>query len=468
MKIEVKKIDTIWGYLSTIVSMSINLIMLPFILKYLDSDSVGMYYIFSSLSMLVSFFDFGFGPAFARSISYAWSGAKELNSEGGSLSYNVEPNYYMLKKLIITCRCFYGVIAGFSLILSMSIGTVYIINLSNGQHTYISSWLVYAIAIFLNLLFNYYSSLLRGIGAVRLVNKAMVIGRFAQIFMCVLLLNLKFGLIGVAIAYLVYGTLFRVIAKKYFNEYNNLKKRLSDLKETINKNEIIEMMKILWPNTWKEGIVTISNYVANQGTTLLCSLFFSLYQTGLYSITTQLVQAIVTVSSSLYNTYQPALQSAYANKDKNEQKKLFATIITTYIVLFTFGMIALLTIGRPVLKWIKPEYQLQFFVVLGIGVYQFILKYRNCYATYFSSTNRVIYYKAYFISAVLGIILSYATLSFFDIGLAGLIIPQIVSQLCYNAWYWTKKAHSEMQTNSIELLKIGCKETYRMYIRRGK
>lgn len=465
MKIEVKRIDTIWGYLSTIVSMTINLIMLPFILRYLNPDDVGMYYIFTSLSMLVSFFDFGFGPAFARSISYAWSGANTVEKEGGSYSTNNEPNYGLLKKLFVTCQIFYGIVALTALILALTIGTAYIGHVSGSSgNEYILAWCIYASAIFINLLFDYYSSLLRGIGAIRCVNKAMVIGRVIQIIACVLLLKLGMGLLGVAIAYFLYGIVFRIIAKIYFDHYKNVKKKIKENNYQINKNDIWATMKILWPNTWKEGVVTVSNYIANQGTTLICSLFLTLQQTGLYSLTTQVVQAIVTIASALYTTYQPALQSAYANQDKENQRKLFSTIIATYVTLFFLGMLALITIGRPVIKIINPEYELEIWVVIGVGIYQFILKYRNCYATYFSSTNRVIYYKAYFVSAIIGVILSYTALSAFDFGIAGLIIPQIISQLIFNAWYWARKAHLEMGLTSFEVMKIGVNELINMYL----
>ena len=42
--------------------------------------------------------------------------------------------------------------------------------------------------------------------------------------------------------------------------------------------------------------------------TIIVSLYLPLTETGVYSLTVQLVTAIVTIAATLYNTYQPALK----------------------------------------------------------------------------------------------------------------------------------------------------------------
>lgn len=465
MKISVNRKDAIWGYVSTAFSMCINFIMLPFILHYLTGDEVGIYYIFASISAIGSFFDFGFTPCFARSVSYAWSGADTIDPEGGSLSVSNEPNYNLLKKIIRTCQILYFLLASTALILSLSVGTVYVHHLIKdleGYHSYLIAWFVYAGSIFLSLLYGYYSALLSGVGAVRFSNKAMVIGRVIQIALCIGLLIAGAGLIGVAVAYLSYGFAFRFIAKHYFDTYHGMRQKLKESKVNVTKADIKNMISKIWPNTWKEGVVTLSNYIANQGTVIICSMFFSLYETGLYSLTNQLVQAVVSISSAMYNTFMPALQSAYANQDKEGQRKNFSAVIVTYVVLFLCGMLALFVLGNPVVKLMKPEYSLSLPLLAGIGIYQFVLKYRNCFATYFSSTNRVIYYKSYLISAIAAIILSWCVLTIANIGIWGMVIPHIVAQLSYNAWYWSLKAHKELELTPVSVFKIGLKESKRL------
>lgn len=465
MKISVSKYDAVWGYLSTAFSMCINFIMLPFILYFLSIDEVGVYYIFTSLSAVGTFFDFGFSPCFARSISYAWSGAKSIDSEGGSYSISNNPNYELLKKIIKTCKILYFFIAAFALVLALTFGSIYIYKLVeklDNPGRYLVSWYVYALSIFLSLLYGYYTAFLSGIGAVRYANKAMVIGRVIQIIVCIFLLFCGLNILGVAIAYFCYGFSFRFIAKHYFDSYNNMKRTLKKITIKVTRKDITELLVKIWPNTWKEGIVTLSNYIANQGTTIICSCFFSLYETGLYSLTNQLVQAVVSIASAMYNTFMPTLQSAYSNNDRESQRNSLSAVVISYVLIFSFGMISLLIFGRPIVSFMSSEYHLDLVLLLGIGFYQFILKYRNCYCTYFSSTNRIIYYKSYFISAIGSIVLSIIILSIVNIGIWGMLMPHILVQIIYNFWYWAFKAHKELDLTSRDILSRGLIEIKRL------
>ena len=82
------------------------------------------------------------------------------------------------------------------------------------------------------------------------------------------------------------------------------------------------------------------------------------------------------------------------------------------------------------------------------------MKFRNCYTSYFSSTNRLIYYKAFIVSAIVCIALSFLALAILKIGIVGLILAQIFSQVFFNAWYWAFKAHQEMKLGIAEMFEL--------------
>lgn len=75
MKIVASKWDIIWNYIGTLFSLSSSFILLPFVLIFLSPSELGLWYVFLAVNGLVSMFDFGFDPTFARNIAYAWSGA---------------------------------------------------------------------------------------------------------------------------------------------------------------------------------------------------------------------------------------------------------------------------------------------------------------------------------------------------------------------------------------------------------
>lgn len=444
--------------------MLANLIILPFVLYYLDGDSIGLYYIFISLSALTNLFDLGFSPSIARSLAYAWSGSISLKAIGTEKSSQDEPNFLLMKQIVHVCKIIYLVLSSASLLLSLTLGTFYVnyISLDVSGNVPLISWLIYSVAIFVNLLFGYYSVLLRGVGAVTEVNKVTVFSRIIQIGLSASLLYLGLGLIGVALAYLVYGTLFRALARQYFFNYKGIGVSLNNIKVPKNDSHIKDIITTIWPNTWRDGLVTISNYFLNQATTVIASLYLTLSETGIYSMCVQLVSAVATIAGTLYTAYQPTLQSAYSNRDIEKQRKSMSAIVLSFCILHIGGVLTIVLVWNPILKLVKPSYLVSIPVVLLIGLYQFMLKYRNCYCSYLSTTNRLIYAKSFVASAMICVVLSLFSVGVFNFGVYGLITAQIMSQSVFNVWYWPRMVKRELNLNAQMIFKDGRKELIKL------
>lgn len=441
--------------------MGANLLMLPFLMIFLDENTLGLWYVFASIGAIATLFDFGFGVTFARNVTYAWAGARELKKEGAELAINSEPDYRLMKKVLKTCKIIYGIIAGSALLLLLTLGTGYVIFVSreiNG-YTYIIAWIIYAVAVFLNLYYGYYASFLRGVGNVAQANKNTVWARLLQIILMVVLLFMKFGLIGACVAYLAYGTLFRLLGKHYFYKYKGIGENLSKVKYEPSGDEIKEMISIVWHNAWRDGAISLCNYCCNQVSTLICSAYLSLAETGTYSIGVQIASAIATIAGTLYNTYQPELQVAYISADKDKMRKTMSMIVVSFVYLFFLGTASFCVIGIPFLKLIKPSAVVSIPILIGLCVYQFILKYRNCYTSYFSCTNRIIYVGGFTISAILCVGLSFVAIGPLNMGIWGLISAQIISQAVYNLWKWPSLGHKELGLSIKDMIYIGNQET---------
>ncbi len=461
MKINLTKKDIVWSYVGTILSMGANLLMLPFLMYFLSDDMLGLWYIFASIGAIATLFDFGFGVTFARNITYAWVGARKLKKEGVEFVHNSEPDYKLMKKVLITCKIIYGLIAGAALILLLTVGTGYVLYVSRELlgNMHIIAWIIYAIAVFLNLYYGYYASFLRGVGDVAQANKNTVLARLVQIILMILLLFMGYGLIGACVAYLAYGTLFRLLGKHYFYKYKGIGAKLNEIEEKPSKTEIKEMFNVVWHNAWRDGAISLCNYCCNQITTLICSAYLSLAETGVYSIGVQIASAIATIAGTLYNTYQPELQSAYIMHDKEKLRRLISMIVMSFVYLFTVGTVGFCVVAVPLLRLIKPSAVVSIPVLLGLCLYQFILKYRNCYTSYFSCTNRIIYVNGFIISAVLCVGLSFFSIGILNWGVWGLIFAQIISQAIYNMWHWPSMAHKELELSMKNMIKNGTKES---------
>lgn len=275
----------------------------------------------------------------------------------------------------------------------------------------------------------------------------------------VVLLFMKFGLIGACVAYLAYGTLFRLLGKHYFYKYKGIGENLSKVKYEPSGDEIKEMISIVWHNAWRDGAISLCNYCCNQVSTLICSAYLSLAETGTYSIGVQIASAIATIAGTLYNTYQPELQVAYISADKDKMRKTMSMIVVSFVYLFFLGTASFCVIGIPFLKLIKPSAVVSIPILIGLCVYQFILKYRNCYTSYFSCTNRIIYVGGFTISAILCVGLSFVAIGPLNMGIWGLISAQIISQAVYNLWKWPSLGHKELGLSIKDMIYIGNQET---------
>lgn len=452
--------DYLWSYIGVFLSLFANIIMTPFVMYFLDGDSFGLWGIFQSLAAITVLFDFGFSTTFSRNINYCWNGAEGLEKNGAKYSSTIAPNFFLMKKTMTACKIVFLLISSTALFLLLTIGSFYVKHVSANIDSYIPliAWVIYTLAIFLNLYFGYFGSFLKGVGAISDVNKVTVVSKIIQITATFILLFCGFGLIGTAIAYLAYGILYRLLAKRKFYQFKGIGYGLKEITQKIPTNEIKDMFAIVWYNAWREGIVSLSNYFANQVCTIICSLYMPLTQTGAYSLAVQLATAVSQVSAAMYSANQPVLQSAYINNDQVKVQRTMSLIVFSYFLLNIVGLLAVIAIGLPILRLIKPDVVVSVSMMLGIGFYQFMLKFRNCYTSYFSCTNRIPYVNAFAVSAFLCVILSFISMGVFHWGVWGLIISQVLSQGIFNIWYWPMKAHHEMQLSVKQTIVFGFQE----------
>ena len=447
MEISLRKRDAIWSYLGVFMSMGVSFMLLPFVLLYLDSTSIGLYYIFISLGALANLFDFGFNPAFARNVAYSWSGATVLKHKGGIASSSTRTDYKLFQDVLSACRYVYHIISSLTFVLILVFGGFYIsyITQENSGNDPIVAWVIFAVSLFLNLYFGYYAVFLRGVGAIAEINKATIFARIIQILVTITLLVSGLGLIGTSIGYLLYGVSFRLYAKRQFFIFKGIGNELKKSEYRPDKKDILLIVKTIWYNAWRDGLVSVSSYLLGQAGTIISSLFLTLEATGIYSLSVQITAAIATIAATFNSMNQPVLQSAYINGNEEKQKGVLSFNILSFIFLFSIGMIFLFLIGIPIIQLIKPSYTISVTLIIFIGVYQLLQQIRNCYSSYLSTTNRVIYFKAFIISAILCIALELFFTGIFELGVFGIVMAQIISQLVYNIWKWPIFVHRELK-----------------------
>lgn len=458
MRIRLTKSDVIWSYLASIVSLLGSVVTMFMVLFFLDEQNVSLWYIFSSIGAMTILFDFGFSVTFARNVTYCWSGASELLRESVlRVRSEAEPNFELMKKVLSTCRAIYLILSLVVLFGCLTMGSGYIAWVSRGMDgvSHLFAWGIYAIAIFLNLYYGYFSSFLRGVGAVDSVNRNTVVAKISQIILMLFALLLGFGLIGASAAYLSYGLIFRILCKRDFYQYEGIGSHLSAIETNPSFDEMRELISVVWHNAWKEGLISLSGYICSQAGTLVASAFLSLAETGVYSLCLQMASMVATISGTLYIASEPSLQEAEASADDSRTVRLMGVIVTTTLLISVLLTILVIVIAPLFVKLIKPEYDIPAFLLLLLCAYQCMLKVRDCYATYFSCSNRVPYVWSYCLSSVVGVVLSAVLMRETSGNVYLFVLGQAVPQIAWNAWIWPLRAHREMGVSFSHLLSSG-------------
>jgi len=462
MEIAINKKDVIWGYLAQFFSIASGIIVLPLILRMLSAEEIGMNYLMLTIGSLVALFDFGFSPQFGRNITYVFSGAQELKKEGIiNACSETGINYRLLSTMIATAKFVYRRLALFSLVIMLTLGSLYIYRITNGFTNINNSffiWLVYSLSVFFNIYYTYYSSLLIGKGMIMESRKALVYSRVIYIILVFLFLFLEFGLLGIAIANLIAPFINRMISHFYFFT-KELKKEINRF--DISKEEKINLFQIIWHNAQKMGLVVISTYAIRKSSLFFAGLFLPLKDIASYGLMLQLGELILIVSSTLFTIYAPKFASLRVLNNTDKLFKELAFTMNIYYILFILGFICLVIFVPWLLFLVKSNTVLpavNIFVLYLLIV--FLEGNHSNFASYILSGNSVPFVKQSLLAGGAIIIGSFFSLKYTTLGILGLVLVQGICQLAYANWKWPYVVCKEFHNNFLSFIGIGFRETF--------
>lgn len=451
-QINISKKDVGWAYIGSFFKVATNIILLPVVLKLLTDDELGVWYVFGSISQIVALLDFGFAATVARNIAYAWCGVEQLKKNTiGDISDNQETNFVYFKMVLQTCKIIYIVIAGIALLFLLTAGLFYIKSL---DETCILAWVIYSIGVALNMMYCYYTSFLRGVGAIAENNKAAILTKLVQIVLSIGLLFAGYGILGVSIAYLISGLVLRVSSKVFFDHYEHIRENLSKVNASTSWGEVKETFGIIWYNASKDGLVTLANYLNTQANTLICSSVLGLASTGSYGLSVQLSSIAATIAGIPFSSALPKLQEKAAKHDKENGLRLFSGTIILFVVSFIV-LTTIVVFMLPVIKWLKPTLSIDIFMLLAVFFLAFINQIYHYCASLISTFNTLPYTKAFILSSVAAVILSLFMTKFTSLGVWALIVAPILITASYNLWKWPLYVLKIYDSDILSFLKNG-------------
>ncbi|MGC3977977.1 MAG: O-unit flippase-like protein [Paludibacteraceae bacterium] len=435
---EINRIDILWNYAATFLKIAASALLLPFILKMLSPETIGIWTIFMTVTSFSGLLDFGFSPSFTRNITYIFSGIKKLEVNGYTPidSTRAEIDFGLLKGTISAMRWFYFRIALILFILLVTAGTYYISYLlksysGNKSEIYIS-WFILIIINTYNLFTLYYEALLQGKGLVKRQKQIIILGQSVYLIISILLVLLGSGLIAIVSAQAISVIIVRWLSYKSFFT--------TEIKDKVNSVVAYSkdsILKIIYPNVLKIGLTSFGGFLVQKSALIIGSFYLTLTDLASYGITIQLLSVLASLSGIYTATYMPKIVQYRVRNDIKSIQYLYRKGQFILIATFLVGGGFLVLFGQYFLKLIGSQTPLLPPLVMSLCLLIVFLENNHAIAgNIILSKNEVPFFKASLLSGAATILLLFLSFKFTNLGILSMIIAPGIAQVAYQNWKW--------------------------------
>ena len=451
----VEKSDVAWNYGATIMRMASAVIILPLMLHLLSGEEVGLWMVMIELFTMINLLDFGFNPTFTRTITYVFSGAKELKKTGfiPLEGENNSISYPLLNGVISAMKHYYSYTALFLLILLSTAGVWYIDLLLADYTGDIRiakiAWFSYGALICFQFFTFYYDALLVGRGMIRKSRQIIVTSQSLHIVIASILLLLGYGIMSLVIGQFCATIINRFLSRRAFYD-KEIKANLSEAKRNRGWKEIL---KTLFNTAYKSGISAVSVEFTKGLIPLIGALYIPLAAMASYGITKRIISLTAALATAWFIAYYPKLTNRQIRSVSRDVKHIYLKAGIIAVLIFVITAVIVIPSGNTLLRLIGSEAHL-------LPVYITILFFASSLfevTTYFStsvllSRNEVPHYRAHAITALFTILLLFAGLKYGNQGVGYLVLLPFITQLAYQYWQWTYKVWRELKITGKDLL----------------
>ena len=439
------KKEIIWSYAGTAFLIGAGVLLLPFILHKMPQETVGIWNIFQTITMLVTLLDFGFRPTFARNISYIFSGVKKLQKDGViHTDADACVDYSLLKGTLIAMQRFYRWMAIGVFGLLVTAGTAYfyyiIQKYSGDRQDAMIAWVLLVIINSYNLYTLYYEALLTGKGYVKRNQQINIIGQAVYLGLAIGLIYTGFGLVAIVLSQSVSIIIRRILTYKVFFT-SELKQRL----EPAEPQEPKAILSAITPNAIKIGLTQLGGFMVNKSAILIGSAFLTLEQVACYGITLQVMDVLARCATVYYQSYMPKLAQCRAENNLNGLKRYYILCTASLWVVFLIGGVAWVFLGDRALDIIHsqthfiPTAMLCAMLVVGLLEHNHAVS-----AGFIMADNKIPFFIPSLVSGAATVVLLWIFLNPLHMGIWGLILAPGLAQLAYQNWKWPSVVIKEL------------------------
>lgn len=427
----VRQSAMLYGAFGTVVRVGANVLLLPLVLQKLSIAEQRLWWVFLALGAIANLADFGFGQAISRVYSYLWAGAEDFDTEGlRPPPANREPNLPRLQQLHATARLLYSRLALVASVLMVAAGTWFVIGPARAYEEPLQLWGAWAgfvAAVAYNVAAAHWTFACQGTNRMRELQGSFMWSGVSYLVCAAMLLVLGWGVFAMVVATFVRGLVTRQMTAVAFRK---VVPPLSRTQSVVDRT----ILKRLWPNARKFGVLSAGVYLIYNGPILVCSEFLGEAVTASYGLTAQVGMFMANFSALWLTVKWPQITILRTQGRLEEMAVLFARRLAC--VVGTYGVVAALLVlaGDRFLEWKGTSTRL--LPTAHLVVYLFYLGQQQVYAQFGTLTFTENVVPFFWVSLWTGVGLVALCLVLTPwLGLWGLVLAPLLATLACSSWY---------------------------------
>lgn len=409
-------------------------IVLPLILKNFTAAEVTLWYLFSSIIMLLSLADLGFKSTFSRIISFAVGGAEDVGIQKGKdpTIREISINWVLIEKICSNMNLIYIYLTAFLLLLLTTIGTwslIRPISAVSNQHEAWIAWGVVIISALIKFYGTVYQNYLEGLNKIAVIRRIESIMSLGSIISSIVVLLLGGSLLELVLTFQIWSVLntirnwflARIVEEK---RYRFFKKQTFD----------IVLFRKIWKPAWRSGL---SGFMSN-GLTQLSGILYA--QVGSpeivagYLLALRIVSQIKEISMAPFYSKIPMMARLRVEGNLKKLTQISQSGMFLGHIVFAVGVLGVAIFSESLLHVLDSNVSFvsnDFWGVLSIAF--FVHRYGAMHMQLYLTTNHVISHIADGISGMLFIISSFILIKY--IGLYAIPVGMLIGYLGFYSWY---------------------------------
>ncbi|HEU0008588.1 MAG TPA: hypothetical protein VFT34_02110 [Verrucomicrobiae bacterium] len=427
----VRQSAMLYGAVGTVVRVGANVLLLPVVLKKLSIPEQRLWWVFLALGAIGNLADFGFGQAISRVYSYLWAGAEDFDTEGlRPPPANSEPNRPRLQQLHAAARLLYSRLALGASALMVAAGSWFVMEPARACENPVQVWVAwagYVVVVACNVAWAHWMFACQGTNRMRELQASFMWSGLSYLVCASALLLLGWGVFAMVVATLVRGFVIRQMNAVAFRKVvPPIHGAHSPVDRTI--------LRRLWPNARKFGVLSAGVYFIYSGPILVCSEFLGASVTASYGLTAQVGMFIANFSALWLAVKWPQITILRTQGRLEEMAVLFARRLACLIGSFVVLAALLVLSGDRFLEWKGSGTRL--LPTAHLVVYLLYLGQQQVYAQFgtLTFTENVVPFFWVSLWTGLGLVALCLVLTPW-LGLWGLVLAPLLATLACSSWY---------------------------------